>query len=301
MRLGLGGGAHRAALGQQHRQRAETVEEAQPLPGARPLQHGAQLVAHPLRRHPGQRGRGGTSGGGDARVEPPPRPEREPHRAQDPHGIIGKRVRRAEPDAPGDEIAQAAGGIGDRRAPSAGEEPERHRQRVDGEVARAEIRLEARRAEVRDVDLHRPRQPADAARLIEDDERGSQALGKLPPPREGAGRYRQVQLTGGLARDDVPEGAPHQPGGSMGAVLEEQEPDHLAQRGGESVESERGARRRLAHCALTTQRPGQPATAWSGRAAPDRPSAATAAAASVTGTPSSRATRSGVVYRAPRR
>ena len=233
------------------------------------------------------------------RFEPPPGPEGKPHRAQDTHGIVGECAGRAEPDAPRGEVGQAAGGIGRRGASPGREGPERHGQRVDGEVPRAEIRLDGRRAEVREVDLHRPRQPADAARLVEDDVGCSQAVGEPTPPPERARGHCQVQLGRRLALEDVPHRPAHQPGGGIVAVFHGQEPDDLAQRPGKPVEGELTVRRGPAHRALTTQRPGQPATVSSARAAPDRASADTASSASAAGTPRSRATRRGVVYRAP--
>ena len=178
----------------------------------------------------------------DAGIEPPPRPQAQAHAAQDAHGVVGQRARAGQPDRPGREIGQAPGGIGDGGAAVAHQRGHGSGQGVDGEVARAEVAVERRRAEVDDVHLRPPRHPAGPAPLVEGDERPAEPRGQHPPEVERARGHRDVQIGRGGARQQLPHGAADEPGGP--ALRERRDRgQRLARRRPEPGRVEHGRRR----------------------------------------------------------
>ena len=109
----------------------------------------------------------------------------EPQDPEDAHGVVGERRRPARAESLEGEIAKTAGGILDRRR-SAKQRVEVDGERIDGDIAPGQVRLETRPSEVGQVDLDWRRPGQDharhAVRLAERNERASE------PIREAASR-----------------------------------------------------------------------------------------------------------------
>ena len=194
MRLGLGGRAHRA------RSPAgappSTPRSSRRRSPARPAvrsRAATQLVAHPLRRHAGQRRarRRARRARRRRRARHPGR-SGEPHRAQDAHGIVGESAGPAEPDAPRGEVGQPTGGVLTGAAPVAASARSGTASALTVKSRAAEVSAEvgARKSAMSICTAARP--PADAARVVEDHEARAQAIGEpaRPQPSAPAGTAR---------------------------------------------------------------------------------------------------------------
>ena len=166
-------------------------------------------------------------------MEPPPRTHGEPDAAERADRIGADRVGPAGADHAVAEVLDPAGGVHDGGAAVTQQRGHRHRERVHREVARAQVGFDRRGAEIHQVDLSPARPGHDtpsAAVLVQDHEGGVEPVGEAASQLERPARDRQVEIAGGSARQELPQGAPHDPHGPRRAR-------HLAQR------NERPARR----------------------------------------------------------
>ena len=111
-----------------------------------------QLLANALGRDRGERRRRRPREGLRLRLDGEVELVAEPQDAEDAHGVVGERRRPAGTEPPASQIAETAGGVLDRRRP-AEQRVEVDGERIDGDVAPGEVRLEARPPEVGQVDL----------------------------------------------------------------------------------------------------------------------------------------------------
>ena len=139
----------------------------------------------------------------------------EPQDAEDAHGVVGERRRPARTEPPVGEIVQAAGGVLDRRR-SAEQRVEVDGERIDGDIAPGEVRLEAGPPEVGQVDLEWRGPGQDharhAVRLAERHERAPEPIREAPSRRSAPVREREVDIVKRPREQEVPDRAADQPG-----------------------------------------------------------------------------------------
>ena len=145
-----------------------------------------------------------------------PDPGSEPGRPQYPQWIVGEGAVRAGAEDAGLDVVETAGGV-DRGAAG-----ERHRDGVDGEVAKPQVELDRVRPQRGDIDL--------PVAVVGDDPPGLEVLGELERMPSGVGgdlprRLFDVAVEGDVdvdhvaAQDRVADGAADDPG-AIGDVAE---------------------------------------------------------------------------------
>ena len=161
----------------------------------------------------------------------------EPQDAQNAHGVVGERRRPARTEPPAGEIVQTAGGVLDRRG-SAEQRVEVDGERIDGDIAPGEVRLEAGPPEVGQVDLEWRRPGQDHARhavgLAEWHERAPEPIREAPGRRLAPVREREIDIVKRPPEQEVPDSSPDEPGGAA---------DGLGDRGEKRPEGIRGRER----------------------------------------------------------
>ena len=268
-RCGAGWGVARIAraLGQERRRarRARRGGGALALPRARPASatSSSRTRSADDARERRARPRGRPIATPASRLQPGRTASRAARRMRT--GSSARAPRPAEPDPSRREVGQPPGRVLDRRrARSSTSARERRRERVHGEVPPARGRAEVGRAEVRDVDLHGPRCRQTPRALVERRRR----------PRRGRRRARAPSRSApwappgrGLAGVSPPRSAraPPRPPAQAGARAPARGGRRSTARsaartaGGERELDANPAPAPLIR-ALTTQRPGQPAT-----------------------------------------
>ena len=197
MRRRLGCLAHRGHLGEDHLQDGPRVRLADRGRAAREAKEVGQLVSDALGRD--RRDGGSRRPGERLRVLIDGEPElvAEPQDAEHAHRVVdeGRGPACAEP-ARG-EVVETTGRVLDGGwAPE--ERGEVDGQRVDRDVATGEVGVEARRPQVRQIDVAWLRARHDdsrhAVRLAERDERAPEPIGQPAGQRDAAGRQREVDV-----------------------------------------------------------------------------------------------------------
>ena len=277
---GLGRLAHRLDLGQDHAKDGPRVgladggrapghpqdagsaprERARPRPRRAPAPPPAPAPPSPARWRSRAGGRAAGSGGRARGRRRTPSSRR--------HG------------AAGGQIAEAAGGIVDRRRP-AEQRVEVDGERIDGDVAPGQVRLEARPPEVGQVDLERRRPGQDharhAVRLAERNERASETIREAASRRAAPVREGEVDVVNRPLEQEVADRAADQPDGSADRLRDgrEQRPHRIERpersrrttRPMPACHAMRGSRRGAAVQRRGSPRAAGPATARRYRAA----------------------------------
>lgn len=190
----LADAAHRGDLGEDHRGRLEAVEHPESGERLRSRQEPGELGELPL---PGRVGGPRRLAAGERdrlRLGLDADPGREAGPAEDPQRVVGERALRAGAEDARLEVVQAGGRV-DRRATG-----ERHRNRVDREVAQPQIDLDRPAAQAGDVDLPAP--------VVVDDPPGVEIAGELERVAADLGgevacRRRDVAGEGDVDVDDI--------------------------------------------------------------------------------------------------
>ena len=195
MRRRLGRGAHGRDLRKDHVEHGRRVGLANRRRAPRQPQDMSQLVPHPLPCD------GRESGGRSAREPLGLRLDGEvelmgqAQEAEDAHRIVRERGGPARAKPTGGEICDAAGRVPDRGRPLE-QRGEIDGERVDGDVARRQVGLESRRAEIGQIHVEgrraRQEDAGHAVTLAERDERAPETLGQ--PARGGEAACRQGQV-----------------------------------------------------------------------------------------------------------
>ncbi len=190
----LADAAHRRDLGEDHRRRLEAVEHPEPGERLRSGEQPGELGELPLAGRLGGARRLTTGERDRLRLGLDADPGGEAGPAEDPQRVVGERALRAGAEDARLEVVQAGGRV-DRR--TAGE---RHRDRVDREVAQPQVDLDRAAAHPGDVDL--------PVAVVIDDPPGVEIAGELERVTadlggEAARRRGDVAGEGDVHVDDV--------------------------------------------------------------------------------------------------